>query len=98
MAFKVQRSRRNLFASAALWPALGASWMLAAAEYAGQPYAGDDLFADTWVATDGAGRIVPAFEECGPPRPGKQVGIFYWTWHVPQPGGPNDNTRLAAPA
>ena len=58
----------------------------------------DDLFADTWVATDGAGRIVPAFEECGPPRPGKQVGIFYWTWHVPQPGGPNDNTRLAAPA
>src|SRR6266404_6196714 len=35
------------------------------AEYSARPYAGDDLFADTWVATDGGGRKVPGFAECG---------------------------------
>ncbi len=69
-----------------------------AAEFVGAPYAGDDVFADTWVATDGAGRSVPGRAECGPPRKDKWVGIFYWTWHVPQKAGPNDNTRLIASA
>ncbi|GMW03314.1 MAG: hypothetical protein AMXMBFR84_44480 [Candidatus Hydrogenedentota bacterium] len=31
-------------------------------------------------------------------RKDKQVGIFYWTWHVPSNGGPNDNTRIIAEA
>lgn len=57
-----------------------------------------DLFSDTWVATDGAGRVVPGFAECGPVKPDKWVGIFYWTWHVPQRFGPNDNTRILAEA
>ena len=69
-----------------------------AAEFHGQPYAGGDLYADTWVATDGAGRVLPGFKECGPVKPDKWVGIFYWTWHTPNRGGPNDNTRLIAAA
>ena len=89
---------RLVLAVAALgigFPAFSAS---AASEFNGAPYAGDDVFADTWVATDGAGRTVPGIAECGPPRKDKRVGIFYWTWHVPQKGGPNDNTRLIAGA
>src|SRR5439155_1300644 len=52
------------------------------AEYSGSPYTGDDLFADSWVATDGAGRKAPGFAECGKVKPDKWVGIFYWTWHT----------------
>jgi beta-glucanase (GH16 family) len=59
-------------------------------------YSGSDIFADTWVATDGAGRTLPGFNECGPPRNDRWVGIFYWTWHHPQMAGPNDNTRILA--
>ncbi|HRT58858.1 MAG TPA: hypothetical protein P5038_19705, partial [Candidatus Paceibacterota bacterium] len=98
MAFKIPILARVVLVAGALWPGWGASGPLAAAEFAGEPYPGDDLFADTWVATDGAGRVIPGYPECGPPRPGKQVGIFYWTWHIPQAGGPNDNTRLIASA
>jgi hypothetical protein len=89
---------RNLLAALAVWGMLGGGRPTAAAQYEGRPYAGEDVFADTWVATDGAGRVVPGRKECGPVRPGKQVGIFYWTWHVPRSGGPNDNTRLIATA
>ena len=70
----------------------------AAAEYAGQPYAGDEVFADTWVATDGLGRVLPGFRECGPVKSNKWVGIFYWTWHTRNHAGPNDNTQLLATA
>ncbi|MBI2424280.1 MAG: hypothetical protein HYV27_15720 [Candidatus Hydrogenedentes bacterium] len=67
--------------------------------YAGKPYADGDLHADTWVATDALGRTQPGLAEAGALRPGKQVGIFYWTWHVPRgAGGPNDNTKLIAGA
>jgi hypothetical protein len=69
-----------------------------AAEYHGQPYTGGDVFADTWVATDGAGRVLPGFSGCGPVKPDKWVGIFYWTWHTPGRGGPNDTTRILAAA
>ena len=57
-----------------------------------------DLFSDTWVATDALGRSQPALAETGPPRADKFVGIFYWTWHAPYAGGPNDNTKLIAAA
>jgi len=50
------------------------------------------------VATDGAGRQVPGTKQCGPPKPDKWVGIFYWTWHVDHANGPNDNTKLIAAA
>ncbi len=64
-------------------------------EFMGKPYAGDDVFADTWVATDALGRTQPDAAETGPPRENKWVGIFYWTWHVHRPG-PYDNTKLIA--
>lgn len=67
------------------------------APFEGKPYSGNDAFADTWVATDGAGRRVPGFEECGPPREDHWVGIFYWTWHIWREG-PHDNTKLLATA
>lgn len=35
----------------------------------------------TWAMTDDLGRKVADFEEVGPKREGKKVGIFYWTWH-----------------
>jgi hypothetical protein len=60
--------------------------------------AATDLFADTWVATDGAGRTLPDFRECGPPKKDRWVGIFYWTWHRPQVAGPNDNSKILASA
>jgi hypothetical protein len=40
-----------------------------------------DTYSDTWVATDGLGRSLPTFEEVGPPRKNKTVGIFYYLWH-----------------
>jgi hypothetical protein len=68
------------------------------AEFHGLPYQGDDVFADTWVAVDGAGRTSLGFSECGPVKPDKWVGIFYWTWHTRTRTGPHDNTKLIAQA
>ncbi|MEW6234120.1 MAG: hypothetical protein AB1656_01920 [Candidatus Omnitrophota bacterium] len=68
------------------------------AAFEGKPYKGVDVFADTWTATDGLGRITPGFNECGPVKQDKWVGIFYWTWHTPQRNGPNDNTKIIAAA
>ena len=39
-----------------------------------------DTFSDTWTATDALGRTLPSAAETGGPRPGKQVGIFYFLW------------------
>jgi hypothetical protein len=56
-----------------------------------------DLRADTWVATDALGRSLPGYDECGPPREGRYVGIFYFLW-LGQHGtrGPYDITRITA--
>ncbi|HTL59149.1 MAG TPA: family 16 glycosylhydrolase [Candidatus Limnocylindrales bacterium] len=70
----------------------------AADNYHAEPYLGSDLLSDTWVATDGTGRRLPGFNECGPQRKDRWVGIFYWTWHRPQAAGPNDNTKVLAAA
>ncbi len=70
----------------------------APAEYAAAPYSDGDTFADMWVATDALGRVQPDISQTGPPKSDKQVGIFYWTWHTPQPKGPNDNTKIIAAA
>ncbi len=77
---------------------LTAGRLPAAAAFNGAPYADGDLFADTWVATDALGRVAPGFDECGPVNPDKWAGIFYWTWHTPGRGGPNDNTKILATA
>jgi hypothetical protein len=39
-----------------------------------------DTASDTWAATDALGRSLPDHRECGKPRPGKYVGIFYFLW------------------
>ena len=53
--------------------------------------------ADTLVATDGLGRTLPTAAECGPPKPGKQVGIFYFLWLGEHAGdGPWDVTKILA--
>jgi hypothetical protein len=41
-----------------------------------------DLMSDTWDATDALGRTLPGYKECGPPRPDKYVGIFYFLWET----------------
>lgn len=56
-----------------------------------------DLRSDTWVATDALGRTLPGYKECGSPRDGKFVGIFYFLWlgqHTTS--GPWDITRILA--
>lgn len=39
-----------------------------------------DTGADLWAATDDLGRELPDWRICGPPRPNRTVGIFYFTW------------------
>jgi hypothetical protein len=58
-------------------------------------FAGRDLYSDTWVATDALGRQLAEYEQCGPVRKDKTVGIFYFLWlgrHGTR--GPYDITRL----
>jgi hypothetical protein len=42
-----------------------------------------DLRADTWVAQDALGRVMPTISDTGPVKTGQRcvVGIFYVTWH-----------------
>ncbi len=63
-----------------------------------RPYNDGDVFSDTWVAADAAGRVLPGFDEVGPQKKDKWVGIFYWTWHRPNRDGPNDNTKILSTA
>jgi hypothetical protein len=37
-----------------------------------------------FATTDALGRKLPAYEEVGPSKKGKFVGLFYWTWHTQQ--------------
>lgn len=76
----------------------GFSLTAGTAEFAGKPYEGGDVFADTWVATDALGRSAPDIRECGPVKKDKWVGIFYWTWHTPHADGPNNVTKILATA
>ena len=55
-----------------------------------------DLFSDTWVATDALGRKLPGYDDCGQTKSNKFVGIFYWTWHHTNHGGPYDVTKIVA--
>lgn len=54
-----------------------------------------DLMSDTWVATDALGRTLPGYDECGPAREDRTVGLFYFLW-LGQHGtrGPFDITQL----
>ncbi len=58
-----------------------------------------DLYSDTWVATDALGRSLPGYDEVGPPRENRTVGIFYWTWlaqHARKDRTVYDNTEIIA--
>ena len=55
-----------------------------------------DLQSDTWVATDALGRTLPGYDECGPPRKGKTVGIFYFLWLGAHGTGLYDNSKILA--
>lgn len=33
------------------------------------------------TATDDLGRTLPTFEQTGPPKPNRWVGMFFWQWH-----------------
>lgn len=55
-----------------------------------------DLQSDTWVATDGLGRTLPTHAECGPPRAGKFVGIFYFAWLYQHSHDLYDITKILA--
>ena len=56
-----------------------------------------DTASDTWVATDALGRVVPGFQECGPRRPDRFIGVFYFLWLGPHVnGGPHDITKILA--
>ena len=39
-----------------------------------------DVQSDSWVAIDALDRELPTNEQCGPPRSGKFVAVFYFQW------------------
>ena len=57
-----------------------------------------DLMSDTWCATDALGRELPGYEQCGPPRARRTVGIFYFLWLGARPRPIHDIGRILAAA
>ena len=41
-----------------------------------------EVMPDTWVFTDGLGRVSLTNAQVGDPREDKTVSIFFWTWHL----------------
>lgn len=74
--------------------AVGLAWCTCAGQ-AAEP-GSRDLFSDTWVATDALGRSLPGAAECGPPKMGKFVGIFYFTWLGAHGRDLHDLTKIVA--
>ena len=50
-----------------------------------------EVMPDTWVFTDGLGRVSLTNAEVGDPREDKTVAMFYWTWHLNRPPVKNIN-------
>ena len=44
-----------------------------------------EVMPDTWVFTDGLGRVSLTHAEVGDPRADKTVSMFFWTWHNGRP-------------
>ena len=44
-----------------------------------------EVMPDTWVFTDGLGRVSLTNAEVGDPREDKTVSMFFWTWHNGRP-------------
>ena len=50
-----------------------------------------EVMPDTWVFTDGLGRVSLTNAEVGDPKDDKTLAMFYWTWHV---SGSTKNTPV----
>ena len=74
--------RFKKLATVALGGVMGVTAMAGAREVP-VPQEVNDIFSDTWVATDGLGREMPTAKEVGNVKTDKNrtVGIFYITWH-----------------
>jgi len=56
-----------------------------------------DVQSNTWVATDALGRNLPGYDECGPIKKDRFVGIFYFMTHTSHDGKwPFDVTKIIA--
>ncbi|MFY0651787.1 MAG: hypothetical protein JXQ96_07120 [Cyclobacteriaceae bacterium] len=56
-----------------------------------------DIKADTWVAADALGRELPNYEEVGPQKDDRYVGMFYFMTHLNEgKPGPFDVTKIKA--
>ena len=54
-----------------------------------------EVMPDTWVFTDGLGRVSLTNEQVGDLKTDKTLAIFYWTWHVDLAGNePFNNTAF----
>ena len=53
-----------------------------------------EVMPDTWVFTDGLGRTSLTNADVGDPREGKEVAMFYWTWHLGRPQPLNVNEAV----
>ena len=53
-------------------------------------YHQNQVMPDTWVFTDGLGRVSLTYEDVGGPRDDKTVAMMYWDWHT------SDNARQGA--
>jgi hypothetical protein len=54
------------------------------------------LSAQPLAGTDDLGRVLLQHETVGDPKPGKQVGVFYWLWHVDASGNYWDLSEIYA--
>ena len=48
-----------------------------------------DNYSDTWTATDPTGLSVADYEETGPVKGDRYIGMFFWNWHT------KDNNSVA---
>lgn len=45
-------------------------------------YHSNQVMPDTWVFTDGLGRVSLTYEDVGAPRDDRTVAMMYWDWHT----------------
>lgn len=55
---------------------------------------GSQDYVDNWVATDALGRYVVNYEQAGPIRENKTVGVFYFVWQGFHGNTVNDMTKI----
>ena len=51
-------------------------------------------YTDHWMATDALGRSLSTYEDAGPVRDEKLVGVFYYVWHGTYGEIPYDITEI----